>query len=32
MFINPTADCDNCGLVPVGTELNTWGSLKSIFR
>ena len=32
MFINPTPDCDNCGMVPVGTDQNTWGSLKSLFR
>lgn len=32
MFINPTPDCEDCDLVPVGTEQNTWGSLKSIFR
>jgi len=32
MFINPNENCEDCGLVPVGTEQNTWGSLKSIFR
>lgn len=32
LFINPNENCENCGDIPVGTEQNTWGSLKSIFR
>lgn len=32
MFINPTEDCPDCGGVPVATEIDTWGNLKSLYR
>lgn len=32
LFVNPTDDCDDCTLVPVATEIDTWGSLKSLYR
>jgi hypothetical protein len=32
MFINPDATCTDCAGVPVATEIDTWGSLKSLYR
>ena len=32
LLINPDASCPDCGLLPVATEIDTWGSLKSLYR